>query len=162
MRKWVYILHDLRIPVQKLNNMISLEIKAIVEDREDPLGTHTIYLFNKELRILLPIKINEISARQILFAKEDSFEPRPSVHDTTRRLVATLSGKIDRVIINGYSNDIFYSYIRVRQGNKYFDVDSKPTDAIALALRSKAPIFVDKRLADEVGIKVTPEMLSMY
>jgi len=140
--------------------MTFFEIKAIIEDGEGPLGSHIVYLFNKEREVLLPIKVNENSAREILAAREPSFEPRPHIHDTAKRLINAMDGKVQKIIISGYDNEIFYSYIRVAHDGKEFDIDAKPSDAIAIALRTKSPIFVEARVVKELGIEVTPELLA--
>ena len=140
--------------------MTYFEIKAIIEDGEGPVGGHVVYLFSKERKILLPIKVNENSAREILAAREPYHEPRPHIHDTTKRLINALDGKVEKVIISGYDNEIFYSYIRVRHGEKEFDIDAKPSDAIAIALRTKSPIYVEPGVVSQIGINITPELLS--
>lgn len=95
----------------------------------------------------------------ILLAREGSPEPRPHIHNTAKRLINALDGTIEGIIISGYDNEIFYSYIRIAKGGKKIDIDAKPSDAIAIALRTKVPIYVDKQVAKSVGVKITPEML---
>lgn len=95
----------------------------------------------------------------ILLAREGNPEPRPHIHNTAKRLINALDGTIEGIIISGYDNEIFYSYIRIAKGGKKIDIDAKPSDAIAIALRTKVPIYVDKQVAKSVGVKITPEML---
>jgi len=140
--------------------MIPFEIKAIVSDEEGASGDHTVYLFNKGKNLILPIKVNENSVNALMMAREGTREIRPHVHNTAARLIKVLNGKIEKIIVSGYEDDIFYSYIRVSQGNSSFDIDSKPSDAFALALRTNAPIYVQTSVVEKVGILVTPEMLT--
>jgi len=139
--------------------MIPFEIKTIISGNEGLDSDHTIYLFNKEKKILLPIKINQNSVDALLLARETTPEPRPHIHNTAKRLINVLNGKVDRIIISGYNNEIYYSYIRIKQGKKSFDIDARPTDAFAIAIRTKAPIYVEQDIIDMVGVKVTAEML---
>lgn len=139
--------------------MIPFEIKTIISGNEGPDGDHTIYLFNTEKKILLSIKINQNSVNDLLLARETAPEPRPHIHNTAKRLINVLNGKVDRIIISGYSNEIYYSYIRIKQGGKSFDIDARPTDAFAIAIRTKAPIYVEQNVIDMVGVKVTAEMV---
>ncbi len=139
--------------------MIPFEIKAIISGDGGSNSDHTIYLFNKKRKILLPIKIPQNSVDALLLARETTPEPRPHIHNTAKRLINVLNGKVDRVIVSGYNNEIYYSYIRIKQGNKNFDIDSKPSDAFAIAIRTKAPIYVEQQVINMVGVKVTAEML---
>ena len=140
--------------------MIPFEINAIVSDEEGAAGDHTVYLFNKEKNLLLPVKVNEDSVNALMTAKEGREEPRPDMHNTTSRLISVLNGKIEKIIVSGYEIEIFYSYIRVSQGKTFFDIDSKPSDAFAMALRTSAPIHVQTDVIKKAGIMITPEMLT--
>lgn len=140
--------------------MIPFEIKAIVSDEDGAYGDHTVYLFNQRKNLLLPVKVNEGCVKDLMLAREGSEEIRPHVHNTTSRLIKVLNGKVEQVIISGYEDEIFYSYIRISQGNSSFDIDSKPSDAFALALRTNAPIMVQTSVIKKAGIQITPEMLT--
>jgi len=139
--------------------MLRFEIKAIIADENKIVRHDTIYLFNKEKKLLLPIKINDSETKNLLLAYDSRMQHRPTIHDTAKRLISALRGQIDKVIINDYSQDIYYAYIRIKHKDKYLDVDSKISDAIALALRSNAPIFVKNRVTRKAGIKLTRELL---
>lgn len=110
--------------------------------------------------MVLPIKLTQRATDSILLAKDERVAPRPHIHDTTKRLINALDGTIKRIIISGYSNEIYYSYIRLSKNGKSIDIDAKPSDAICLALRTKAPIYVEKDVVKSAGIKITPEMLA--
>lgn len=140
--------------------MIPFELKAIVADENNTIGSHTIYLFNKENKIILPIKLTQNATDAILLAKDTRVSPRPHIHDTTKRLVSALDGTVERIIISGYANDIYYAYIRVTKNSNSIDIDAKPSDAICLAIRTEAPIYVEKEVVKKVGINITSEMLA--
>lgn len=139
--------------------MYKFELKTIVAGNEGNFGNHTVYLFCKEQDLLLPIKMAAPAAETIILAKDSSNEPRPHIHDTAKRLISALDGKIDRIIFSGYENEIFYTYIRVKNEKGSFDIDAKPSDAISIALRSKAPIYVEAHVVEKAGIKITEELL---
>jgi uncharacterized protein len=133
-------------------------VQAIMTDSESP-NSSTLYLLNKKSKLLLPVEINKESAKALTLAQQNIPTPRPHIHDTIRRLIASLNGKVAGITINMYRDGIFYSYIRVKNGNKYYDIDSKATDAIAIAIRSNAPIYIEDDVIQGVGIKITQELL---
>lgn len=140
--------------------MIEFELTAIVAD--DNFKTHTIYLLNKEQQLLLPIKMSKRSAENLLIAKDKKPEPRPHIHNTVCRITSALNAKIKEVIISSCHNDIYYSYIRVQNGRGSFDIDAKPSDSLAIALRNKCPIYVNKKVATASAIKISSELLMKY
>lgn len=139
--------------------MLEFEVKAIISDTEGWVQTSTVYLFNKSENILLPIKMASFAADNLILAKNDFPEPRPHIHNTAARLIKALGGKILSVIISRCHNEIFYSYIRVKHQNKNIDIDAKPSDSMAIALRINVPIYIEKKIYRSAGIKVTKEML---
>jgi uncharacterized protein len=139
--------------------MLEFELKAIVSDPEILVQSSTVYLFNKEKNILLPIRMASFASDNLLLAKDRYPEPRPHIHNTASRLVRALGGRIERVIISGYHNEIFYSYIRIKHKKKSVDIDAKPSDSMAIALRLRIPIFVEKRIYESAGIQITKELL---
>lgn len=139
--------------------MLRFKVRAIITDHKELPQNSTVYLFNKEKCVLLPIKMSSFAANNILLAKDANKEIRPHMHNTTIRLVRALGGKIKSIIINDCQNNIFYSYIRVVRKEKVWDVDSKPSDSLAIALRLNIPIFVKKSVYKKLGIKITKDLL---
>jgi len=139
--------------------MLEFEIKAIISDHDNLVQAATIYLFNKNKKILLPIRMASFAADGLILARENQPEPRPHIHNTATRLIKALGGKIKCVIISGYHNEIFYSYIRINHNQKNIDVDAKPSDSMSIALRNNLPIYVEKKIYESVGIEVTQELL---
>jgi uncharacterized protein len=75
--------------------------------------------------------------------------PRPMTHDLLRNVLAELGAHVDRVIINDLKDNTFFARIHLTRGDAHFDIDSRPSDAIALALRSRAEIFVDHEVLEK-------------
>lgn len=100
----------------------------------------------------LPIQIGLPEASAIFVALHGVVLPRPMTHDLAADLIEKLGGKLEKVEVVDLREGTFYGLLHVRKGQQTIRIDCRPSDAIALALRTKAPIFV----ADEVFKKVQP------
>lgn len=90
----------------------------------------------------LPIWIGYAEARSIATEMEEQEAPRPNTHDLAGRLIRGLDGEVLRVVVTELRAGTYYALITLRAGNGTTDIDSRPSDAIAIALRLGAPIFV--------------------
>lgn len=77
--------------------------------------------------------------------------PRPMTHDLMANVIESMGGNIDRIEINDLQEHTFFARIHIRQGMKMVEVDSRPSDAIALGIASEVPIFVAEHVLAEVG-----------
>lgn len=94
----------------------------------------------------LPIIIGESEAQSIALGLENISPPRPITHDLMLNLLNTIDSKIERVIISDLRNNTYYAIIQVRRKSKVYDVDARPSDAIALAVRQNIQIFVEEEV----------------
>lgn len=76
--------------------------------------------------------------------------PRPLTHDLLANVISSLSGVVERIVVNDLRNNTFYATLVVKQNGKVIEVDSRPSDAIALAVRTDAPIYVEKKVIEQV------------
>jgi len=104
----------------------------------------------------LPIWIGLFEAQAIALAMENIKPPRPLTHDLAKSLIEKLKGKVDRVVINDLRHNTFYAKILIKQNGESIQVDSRPSDAIALALRLNVPIFIEEAVLDKVAIGSSP------
>lgn len=139
-----------------------LEIKTIVADKESQLGNYIVYLYDKKEKILLPIKVGAYAGESLIMALQNSPMPRPHIHDTARRIVHALSGEVDSVVITDCTGEIFYSYLRLKTGSVFLDIDAKPSDSIAIAIRAGAPVYAKESLLKKAGILLTRELLNKF
>jgi uncharacterized protein len=95
---------------------------------------------------LLPIWINVMEARAIATELEHVTLPRPLTHDLIRNILHELGASLQRVVITDLRNDTFFAQLSLRSKGQELQIDSRPSDAIAIALRMKAPIFVTPEL----------------
>ncbi|MFQ5836179.1 MAG: bifunctional nuclease family protein, partial [bacterium] len=104
----------------------------------------------------LPIWIGLFEAQAIALALENVRPPRPLTHDLAKSLIEKLEGRVDRVVISDLRHNTFYARILMRRNGEPLQVDSRPSDAIALALRLKVPIFIEETVLDKIAIGDKP------
>ncbi len=114
----------------------------------DPeVGSPVVVLHEEDGSRELPIWIGVNEARSIAARLGGETPPRPNTHDLTKRLVDRMAGKIRRVVVTDLSEGVYFARIHLTGGEgERFEVDARPSDAIALALRFGAPIFVHEGL----------------
>ncbi|MBI2343601.1 MAG: bifunctional nuclease family protein [Deltaproteobacteria bacterium] len=108
-----------------------------------------IILKDLEERSSLPIWIGLIEASAIATELEKIQLARPMTHDLLRNILDILEASVQRVAVTDLADNTFYARIYIRQGEKEYELDARPSDAIALALRTKAPIFVEKAVIEK-------------
>jgi len=100
----------------------------------------------------LPIWIGPYEAEAITIALQEIEVSRPQTHDLLNNMVTLLKGRLTQVVINSLKEDIFYATLMIETGQKTLQVDSRPSDAIALAVRAHVPILVDQKVMEEASI----------
>lgn len=141
--------------------MLEFYVRAIVSN-PNVSNTATVYLLNLEKKILLPIEMGINAANWIMDAQNKTQHPRPTAYNTTNRIIKTLGAKITKIIIYKKQGEIFYAYIQIKQGDKYFEIDTRPSDAITLALLQRKPIYVFSKVFEKVGIEITEELVNKW
>ena len=101
----------------------------------------------------LPIWIGQAEAAAILMKLQGQATPRPLTHDLFTDTLGQLDAQLVRVCVTELRENTFYATITIRQDGSELDIDSRPSDAIALAVRNDAPIFADDTVIEESGIE---------
>ncbi|MDQ2904652.1 MAG: bifunctional nuclease family protein [Ktedonobacteraceae bacterium] len=101
------------------------------------------------------IWIAQAEAYAIAIELQGTNSPRPLTHDLLKNVISELDAKIGSIVISDLVDDIFYARIVLDVAGRHVEVDSRPSDAIALAVRAKTPIFVEESVLERAG--VTPE-----
>jgi uncharacterized protein len=105
----------------------------------------------------LPILIGPFEATAIALALEGAPVPRPLSHDLMRSILETLDARLEQVVIHDIKDSTFFAKLIVRCDGDLSEIDARPSDAIALALRAQAPIFVsDKIVLEEANSEKRP------
>ena len=97
---------------------------------------------------VLPIWVGIFEANAIALELEKTATPRPMTHDLLRNLARGLNARVDKVVVSEMRDDTFYAVIWMEQSGETVIIDARPSDAIALALRSDCPIYVAKEVLD--------------
>jgi uncharacterized protein len=105
----------------------------------------------------LPIWIGHPEAAAILMRLQGASTPRPMTHDLVTDILAQLEAQVVRITVTELRENTFYAEITVRQNGSDIQIDSRPSDAIALALRADAPIFVADEVIEESAIEFEGE-----
>ncbi len=105
----------------------------------------------------LPIWIGAVEATAIAFALQGVQTPRPMTHDLLRDILQETDIQVDRIIISELIEQTFYALIRMNLDGKTAEVSSRPSDAIALAVRINAPIFASEDVLEQAGIELRDE-----
>jgi len=100
----------------------------------------------------LPIYIGPFEADAITIELQGVEVVRPLTHDLLKRMIETLGARVSHVVINDLRDDTFYARIVLDVDGEETEVDSRPSDAIALAVRARAPVFVAEDVMDRAGI----------
>jgi uncharacterized protein len=146
--------------------MLKMEIKGLLMD---PVSNMPVVILRDAADgIFLPIWVGIFEANAIAIEMEKVTTPRPMTHDLLRNVLKELETKVERIVINDLRDNTFFARIHLSRGAATWNIDSRPSDAIALALRSKADIFVEEEVLEksrtlrEEGDEQDPERLRKW
>jgi bifunctional DNase/RNase len=130
--------------------MIEVKVDSI---RASLMSEHRVVIL-KDLNAerYLPIWIGPYEAEAIALRLQNREVARPLTHDLLNNVIAELGGEVSHIVVTALRNDTFYSLITVSLNGGRLEIDSRPSDAIALAVRANVPIFVDEDVMAEAGI----------
>jgi uncharacterized protein len=100
----------------------------------------------------LPIWIGHFEADDIAIPMQKVPVSRPLTHDLLRSSIGALGARLDRVVINDLADETFFAKLILEQDGRTLEVDARPSDAIALAIRAEVPIFVEEKVLDSAGM----------
>ena len=116
-----------------------------------------VILRQKDSDRYLPIWIGSSEADAIALKLQDVSVPRPLTHDLLGAVISSLGATINRIVVSELSKDTFYAKIVLKHNGTTMEVDSRPSDAIALAVRSQAPIYAEDSVLEAAGVQMDPE-----
>jgi hypothetical protein len=134
---------------------VEMKVSAIALDATSRLPI--VILRDLHDRRALPIWIGKAEANAILQALEGQRPPRPMTHDLLANVCKEWELKVEKIVIHALQNNTFYATITVRRGEQRKEIDSRPSDAIALALRTETPIWAMEEVIAEASIAVDQE-----
>jgi bifunctional DNase/RNase len=127
--------------------IVKMDVKALIVD---PIANvPVVILRDAEEKNFLPIWVGVFEANAIALQMEGVTTPRPMTHDLLRNVIRQIEGDVVRVVINNLEENTFYAQIHIRVANRELTIDSRPSDAIALALRTHSPLFVEETVLEK-------------
>jgi uncharacterized protein len=125
---------------------IEMSIKGLMVD---PItNTPIVILRDKDGQRVLPIWVGIFEANAIALQIENVTTPRPMTHDLLRNVIQDLNATVQKIVVCDLQENTFYALIYLRLNGDTLTIDARPSDAIALALRTRAPIFVEESVID--------------
>ena len=130
--------------------MLELSIDSI---RVSPMNyQRVVILKDKESDRYLPIWIGPAEADAIAVKLQDLSVPRPLTHDLLLTVLEALGGAVKHILVDNLENDTFYAKIAIDLGGEIKEIDSRPSDAMALAVRTQAPIYATEEVMEKAAI----------
>jgi uncharacterized protein len=123
---------------------VEMKIRGLVMDPATNMPI--VILKDVQSETVLPIWVGLYEANAIALEIEKSTLPRPMTHDLLRNLIHGLRGSVQKVVVTDLRNETFYAVIWMEQDGEVVSIDARPSDALALALRSDCPIYVSEEV----------------
>lgn len=130
-------------------NLVKISVLALVEDKE--LHSPAVILIDKKANRILPIVIGEAEKEEIAIVMQKLKLQRPTTHRLMEAIIKKLGGKLEKIVVNKIKKNTFYSLLYIQSGRKTIKIDARPSDAIVLALQKNLPVFVAKRVMDQLS-----------
>jgi bifunctional DNase/RNase len=125
---------------------IEMTIKGLMVD---PItNTPIVILRDREGDRVLPIWVGIFEANAIALQIENVTTARPMTHDLLRNVIQDLKASVERIVVSDVQDNTYYAMIYLARNGETLAIDARPSDAIALALRARAPIFVEERVVE--------------
>ena len=131
-----------------------IELSLVGVRVELPSNQPIVLLKETQGERYLPIWIGAVEATAIAFALQGVETPRPMTHDLLRDILQESDIEVERIVINELVEQTFFAMIRMTSDGTSKEVSSRPSDAIALAVRINAPIFADEDVLEQAGIEL--------
>jgi hypothetical protein len=136
--------------------MLKMEIKGLLMD---PVSNMPVVVLRDAANgVFLPIWVGIFEANAIALELEKVSTPRPMTHDLLKSILEGLGVTVRQVIVNDLKDNTFFAVIELNQNGNVISIDARPSDAIALALRVNAPIFVTEKVVSQAkSVEISEE-----
>lgn len=106
----------------------------------------------------LPIWIGPFEADAITIVLQEQEVPRPLTHDLLKNVIGQLGGTVEHVVISELKNEVYYARVIVEANGRHLEIDSRPSDAIALAVRVRVPIYIEEAVMEKAAVQPEAEV----
>ena len=132
--------------------MLELEIESIRVRQETQ--QRAVVLKVKDSDLYLPIFIGQFEVEAIRFKLMGVEVQRPMTHDLLGSIIGDLGGTIHSIVVSELKNDTFFAKIVIDSNGTLIEIDARPSDALALAVRSEAPIYAEDEVVEKAGVSL--------
>jgi len=129
------------------SDLLAVDVRGVVVDPESQ--SPILFLVDPESEKGLPVWIGLGEARAISLGLKNVTPPRPLTHDLMKSMLDLLHARVERVVISDLKENTYYATLNLRAGRKTWEVDSRPSDAVAMALKFDAPLFLSRALVQK-------------
>jgi uncharacterized protein len=129
--------------------MVEMKVQGLVFDSET--NQSIVILKEEATGKTLPIWVGIFEANAITMGIEHTYTPRPMTHDLIKNIIEGMTASVRKIIVTELRANTFYAVILLETEGRLVEIDSRPSDAIAVALRTQAPIFVDEKVLESAG-----------
>lgn len=143
------------------NGLVKLTVQGVMPDAIPNSDSQVVILQDENKAHTLPIWVGVAEGTAIRLAMEGVIPPRPLSHDLIRNLTEQLGLKISKVVVTDVKNNTYYASIYLSSKQSELTVDSRPSDAIALAVRTSSPIYVAQDVLDRLAPENVDPWLKM-
>lgn len=136
--------------------MIELEVYSVLYSL---LSRHRVVLLKEtDGERFLPIWIGQHESEAIAMRLQGATVPRPLTHDLLTSMITELGGQLNYIVVSDLVNGTFYARLAIEQNSDIQLVDSRPSDAIALAVRAEVPLYAENEVLEKAGIVPSPDI----
>lgn len=133
--------------------MRKVEVKALLMDYVQK--TPVVLLQDPDSGKVVPVWIGSHEASAIAYGLQDKDFPRPLTHDLLKNVINTLGGELEKIVIDSLHDSVYYATIFVRDlDDVVHEIDARPSDSVALAVRTECPIFINDEVFDSAAIEL--------
>ncbi|MFC1755808.1 bifunctional nuclease domain-containing protein [Patescibacteria group bacterium] len=132
---------------------------ALVPNTKFGVKKHTIYLFNRDEKIVIPVEVKNTEALMFLTGKTHIDDNAPSVFKAVQTLIEGFSAKLISITVYKHQNGTFYTYLNLICGEKHLELAMEFADAFAISRLFDAPLYINHRVLVKKGIKVSKEII---
>ncbi len=132
--------------------MKAMEVIAV---QLEPNSSHPlVWLKDKDQKVVLPIAVGNFEAAAIYMELHGEPPPRPIAYDLLRTILEGFDARVEQVLVSALRDDTFFAEVTLVRDGESIVIDSRPSDALALALRVDAPVFVADQVIEEAGLSI--------
>lgn len=138
--------------------MIHVNVTQVAYSNIGVAGSFVVFLKGVNDQRTLLVMIGRSEAEAIALLLENLKPPRPLAHDLFKNILDNLECRVKKACVHDLKNDIFYATLFLEKDGLDSEIDARPSDAVALAMRFSAPIYVSEEVMDRAGLIIPPDM----